>query len=65
MYRKSNNEWQYSISMTKYGKYESDVLWSIKWMRCTLVEEINEMDHGRWNEWDGFWFVNTTKIEWW
>ena len=26
---------------------------------------MNRMDYGRWNEWDGFWFVNTTNMEWW
>ena len=51
--------------MTKYDKYESDGLWSIKWMRWTVVDEINEIDYGRWNEWDGLWFVSTTKMEWW
>ena len=28
-----------------------------------MIDEVNEMDYGRWNEWDGLWFVNTTKME--
>ena len=65
MYRESKAEWQYNMSMTKYGTYESDGPWSIKWMRWSMVDEMNEMDNGRWNEWDGLLFVNTTKMEWW
>ena len=38
-------EWQCNTSMTKYGKYKSDGLWSIKWMRWTVVDEMNEMDY--------------------
>ena len=34
------------MSMTKYGKYESDGQWTIK---------MNGLDSGRWNEWDGLW----------
>ena len=30
-----------------------------------MVDETNEMDYGRSNEWDGLWFVNTTKEEGW
>ena len=26
--------------MTKYGKYESDGLWSAKWMRWTMIYDI-------------------------
>ena len=52
------------MSITKYGKYECYGLWSIKWMRCTMVDEMNKMDYGRWNQWDGLWFVRTTKMEW-
>ena len=51
------------MSMTKYGKYESDGLLSTKLMRWTMVDETNEMDYGRWNEWDGLWFVNKTRME--
>ena len=51
--------------MTNYGKHESDGLWSIKWMRWTMVDEMNEINYGRWNAWDGLWFVNTTKIALW
>ena len=38
--------------MTKYGKYESEGLWSIKEMEWTVVDEINKMKYGRWNECD-------------
>ena len=41
--------------MTKYGKYESDWLWSMKRMRWTVVNEMNEIDYGRWNERDEVW----------
>ena len=34
--------------MIKYGKYESHGIWSIKWIRWTAVDEINEMDFGLW-----------------
>ena len=44
-----------NMSMTKYGKYKNDGLWLIKWMRWIMVDEMNEMDYGRWNEWDGLW----------
>lgn len=56
--QESKTEWLCNISMTKYSKYESDRLWSIK---------MNGIDYGRWNknEWDGLWYVNTTKMEWW
>ena len=27
------------MNMTKYGKHESDGLWSVKWMRWTMVDE--------------------------
>ena len=40
--------------MTKYGKYESDGLWSIQRKTWAMVDKMNEMDCGRWNEWDGF-----------
>ena len=51
--------------MTKYGKHESDYdqwnkwvgLWSIKWIRWTMINKMDEMDYGRWNEWDGLWSV--------
>ena len=41
--------------MTKYSKYESDGLWSITWMRWTMVDWINEMDFGLWTQqrWSG------------
>ena len=32
--------------MTKYGKNKSDGLWSVKWMRLTIVDEMNGMDFG-------------------
>ena len=51
--------------MTKYNKYKSDGLWSIKWMRWAMVDDMNMINYGRWNEWDGLWFVNTTTMEWW
>ena len=54
IYRERKAERQCSMSMTKYGTCEEDGIWSIKWMRCTMVDEINEMDYGRWNELDGF-----------
>ena len=53
------------MSMTKYGKYESNRLWSTKWMRWTMVDEVKGMNYDRWNERDGLRYVNTTKIEWW
>ena len=34
--------------MTKYGKYESDGLWSTKWTRWTVVDKMNGMDFGIW-----------------
>ena len=40
-----------NMSMTKYGKYKNDGLWLIKRMRWIMVDEMNEMDYGRWNEW--------------
>ena len=36
--------------MTKYGKYDSDGLWSIKWMSWTLVGEMNGVDFGLWTQ---------------
>ena len=48
----SKVEWQCNVSMTKYGRHESDGLWSIRWMKWTMVIEMNEMDYGRWSEWD-------------
>ena len=57
--REHKIEWQCSMSMTKYAKYEEDELWSIKWMRCTMADKINEMDYGRWHELGGLWLVNT------
>ena len=53
------------MSMTKYGKYESNRLWSIKCVRWTMVDEVNGMNYDRWNERDGLRYVNTTKIKWW
>ena len=56
--------------MTKYGKYKSDRLWSInQWnrlwkmelMRWNMVDEMNDVDYGRWNEWDTIWYVNKKK----
>ena len=32
------------MSMTKYGKYESDGILSTKLMRWTMVDEMNGMD---------------------
>ena len=32
--------------MAKYGKHESDGLWSIKWMRWTMVDEMNGTTFG-------------------
>lgn len=54
-------EWQCQMSMTKYSKYGGG-LWSAKWMRWAMVDERNEMDHSRWAELDGLWYVNTTKM---
>ena len=45
----SKAEWQCNISMTKYRKYEWNGLWSIKSMRWTMVDEVNETDYERWN----------------
>ena len=44
-----------NMSMTKYGKFESDGLWSIKWMTWTMVDEMNGMDFGLWTQqkWSG------------
>ena len=41
--------------MTEYGKYESGGLWSIQWMRWTMVDEINWMEFGLWTQqrWSG------------
>ena len=36
------------MSITKYGKCEWDRLGSRKWMRCSLVDEMNEIDFGIW-----------------
>ena len=36
--------------MTKYGKYESDGLEAIKWMRWTMVDEMNGMAFGMWTQ---------------
>ena len=47
----SKAEWQCNMSMTKYSKCESNELWSIKWMRWTMVDELNEMGCGRYNKW--------------
>ena len=38
------------MSMTKYGKHESDELWSIKWMRWAIVDEMNGIDFGLWTQ---------------
>ena len=35
--------WHYSMSMTKYGKHESNGLQSIKRMRWEMVDQMNEM----------------------
>ena len=45
------------MSIAKYGKSEWDGLWSIKWMKWTMVDKMNEMDYGRWNEWDELWYT--------
>ena len=50
IYRESKAEWQCNMSMTKYGKYESDGLESIKWMRWTMVDEMNGMAFGMWTQ---------------
>ena len=34
------------MSMTKYGKYESDGLGSRKYMKWTMVDEMNGIDFG-------------------
>ena len=65
IYLESKAEWQCNMSMTKYWKYQSDGLWSTKWMRWTMVDERNEVDYGRWNETDKLWFINTKNMEWW
>ena len=44
-----------NMSMTKYGKDKNDGLWLIKWMRWTMVDEMNG---------EGLWFVKTTKMDW-
>ena len=44
-------------------KYATDGLWSIKWLGWTMVDEMNEIDHGRWKELDGLWCVNTGVME--
>ena len=38
------------MNMTKYGKHESDELWSIKWMRWAIVDEMNGIDFGLWTQ---------------
>ena len=50
------NEWQWNMSMTRSGKYEKDGLWSIKWMRWTIVDKMNGLDFGLWTQqrWSGF-----------
>ena len=53
------------MSKARYGKYGSDGLWSIKWIKWTMVYENSEMVCGRWNKWDGLCYVKTTKMEWW
>ena len=45
IYRESKAEWQCNRSMTKYGKYKSDGLWSIKWMGWTIVDEMNGVEN--------------------
>ena len=43
------HEWVYlskislKYGMPKYGKHESDGVWSIKWMRSTMVDEMIEI----------------------
>ena len=46
--------------MTKYGKYESDGLGSRKYMKWTMVDEMNGIDFGLWTQqrWSG------GKIKW-
>ena len=41
--------------MIKYGRYESNGLWLIKWMRWTMVDEMIGMDFGLWTQqrWSG------------
>ena len=60
----SKAEWQCNMCMTKYSKYESNELWSIKWMRWTMVDELNEMGYGRYNKWGvGKMMLNINTIE--
>ena len=39
---------QWKCKYGKYGKYENDGLWSIKWMRWTIADEMNGIDF-RWS----------------
>ena len=38
------------MSMIKYCNHESDELWSIKWMRLTMVDEMNGKDFDLWTQ---------------
>ena len=29
-----------------------------------MVDEMNDMDYGRWNGWEGHWYGNKTNIKW-
>ena len=48
IYCESKAEWQCKMSMTKYGKHESDGH-LIKWMRWNMVDKMKKMEYGRWN----------------
>ena len=54
--------------MTRYGKDESDGLWSIKWMRWIMVDEMSGIDVCLWTQqrYSGGKMINsinTTEVE--
>ena len=51
------------MRVVMYGKGEWEGLWSIKWLKWTMVDKLNEMDYGTWNEWDGLWYTKINEIQ--
>ena len=52
--------------MTRYGKYENDGLWLVKWMRWTMVDQIDGIDFGLWTQqrWRGRKMMQQNKNNW-